>query len=192
MNSKRDLMEYGFFCDTGPIRGFCDVRDQHRAASLNFFTTFPVNEYNFYVPDTVVKELNGFKNRLRRQARKMKLDKDTFSYLRLVQQCMDRFISQMTLFSSDDGYEIELEKVIVCIQPIIGFQDINQRNDVDIVSNAIIWSTVSDYDRRILITLDRNHLYRYQKKLVHQAEKELRKRVPLSICYLPFFQSKGF
>lgn len=182
-------MDYGFFCDTGPIRGLCDVKDVHQKASRFFFDKYPVEEYDYYVPDTVLRELKGYKNRLRRHAGQIGISKEEFRYIRLVQQCMDRYLDKMIIFNCDESSD-KLNKVIIGIQPVIGYDDINQRNDIEIVSNAIIWSVMADYNRRILITIDKNHLFKKRKKLVITAGKTLGEYVPLSMCYLPLYYNK--
>lgn len=182
-------MDYGFFCDTGPIRGICDVKDVHQNPSKFFFNKYPIEEYDFFVPETVLGELKGYKNRLRRHAKQMGISKDEFRYIRLVQQCMDRYIDKMIIFNCEDSSD-KLDQVIISIQPVIGYNDINQRNDIEIVSNAIVWSTITNYSRRILITLDKNHLFKKRKKLTSTARKTLGEYVPLSICYLYYYYNK--
>ena len=179
-------MDYGFFCDTGPIRGICDVKDAHHNATRFFFDRYPVEKYDFFIPETVIGELNGYKNRLRRNSHKLGISKDEFKYIRLIQQCMERYIEKMIIFNCDDTSD-KLDKVIIGIQPVIGYDDINQRNDIEIVSNAIIWSTLITYNRRVLITLDKNHLFQKRKKLTNTARKALGEYVPLYICYLNYY-----
>lgn len=180
-------MSYGFFCDTGPIRGICDLKDFHREASKFFFEKYPVEEYDYYIPETVLKELNGFKFRLRRNAKDLGIDKEYFKYIRLIQQCMDYYIENMIIFCCEDDELDKLKKVIICIQPIIGYQEINQRNDIEIVSNAVIWSILTHYNKKIFITLDKNHLYAKRKKIVREIQKNINDHFNISICYIPFY-----
>lgn len=181
-------MNYGFFCDTGPIRGVCDLKDFHREASKFFFERYPVDEYDYYIPETVLKELNGYKFRLRKKAKELEIDKQYFKYIRLVQQCMDYYLEKMIVFScEEDEQDPKLGTVILSIQPIIGYKEINQRNDVDIVSNAIVWSILTNYNEKILITLDRNHLYAKRKKIIREVQKNVNEHIDISICYVPFY-----
>lgn len=180
-------MSYGFFCDTGPIRGVCDPKDFHREASKFFFEKYPVDEYDYYIPETVIKELNKFKFRLRKKAKEIGIDKQEFKYIRFIQQCMDYYIENMIIFNCEEDEAEKLTKVIMSIQAIIGYEEINQRNDIEIISNALIWCTLTHHNEKILITLDKNHIYAKRKKIVRKVQKDIKKHIQISICYIPYF-----
>jgi hypothetical protein len=182
-------MECGFFCDTGVIIGLCDMNDHHHNSCKFFFDKYPVETHHYYTIEIIEKELKNKKRKLEVNTLKNHPQaKILHVYVRRVQQCIDIYLKKMKSFNCKDHGETsinQLKNLIVCIQPIIGVEAINQVNDIEIVANGIVWSLVKDYDSPRLITVDNKDLSRNELKIVKESEKTLKEHVPLKILYLP-------
>jgi len=182
-------MEYGFFCDTGVLIGLCDIRDYHHNTCKFFFDKYPVENHRYYIIEIVEKELKNKKRKLGINAfNNHPQAKILHSYVRRAQQCIDIQLRKMNYFNCKDHGKNsvnQLKNLILCIQPIIGVEAINQVNDIEIVANAIVWSLVKDYDFPGLITVDNKDLGRNASKIIKESEKALKDHVPLKFVYLP-------
>lgn len=184
-------MSCGFFCDTGVIRGLCDKLDAHNESCEFFFDKYPIETFEYVIPTTVINELNYFKYKQTKEAARNPLHKIYFSYIRLVQQYIDLYISQMTHFECPETEKNNLNDVIVSIQPIIGFDTHNKQNDIQITAEAIIWSEGSRNESNSLITVDKRDIYYKKDKIIRICKKNLQCDLQIYFVYLPrYFKEK--
>lgn len=183
-------MNCGFFCDTGFIRGLCDKLDFHNSSCELFSSNYPIESYEYVVSQTVVNELNYYKYKLTKNASRNPMEKIYFNYIRLVQQYIDLYLDQMERYSCSELEKEDLNKVIICIQPIIGFDSHNQQNDIQITADAIIWSKNSNNNTNSLLTVDKKDIYRNSKKIIKESEKGLGNRLNIDFIYVPFYKEE--
>ena len=185
-------MPCGFFLDTGVIRGLCDKLDPHNQSCEFFFNKYPIEIFEYVIPTTVIDELNYYKHKLTKDVSCNPLNKIYFTYIRQVQQYIDLYISQMTHFECPETEKIDLNNVIVNIQPIIGFDSHNKRNDIQITGEAIIWSINSNKTSNSLITVDKYDIYRNKNKIIRSCEKKLNCSLQIYFVYLPEYFKLNF
>lgn len=180
-------MVCGFFCDTGAIRGLCDNFDYHHKPCEFFFDKYPIGTYKYYIHYLVEDEINHQINMLLKEASRNPMEKLRFAYLRKVQRCVDKCIKKFQLFQCEKDDEDDLNCLIIKIQTIIGFDTPQRRNDVEIVSNSIMWSLSNSHQLSTLITVDRRDIADNIKKkgILKAGEKCLSKGKKLEIIYLP-------
>ncbi|MGC9517492.1 MAG: hypothetical protein ACP5C3_07335 [Methanomicrobiales archaeon] len=181
-------MNCGFFCDTGVIIGLSDKLDFHHKSCQFFFSKYPLESFEYFVSKTAVDELNNFKYKLTKMASERPMEKLYFNYIRLVQQAIDLYLNQMNHYECSYGLKNDLNNIIICIQPIIGFETINQQNDIKITANAIIWAFNSNYANNYLLTVDNKDIYRNKEKIVNESEKKLGVDLNINFLYLPYFK----
>lgn len=180
-------MNCGFFSDTGVIIGLSDKLDFHHRSCQYFFSKYPLESFKYFVPKTVVDELNNFKYRLTKKAAKRPIKKIYFNYVRLVQQSIDLYLNQMNQYECSESLKNDLNNIIICIQPIIGFETINQQNDIKITANAIIWTFNSNDLNHYLLTVDYKDIYRNRKKIIKESEKKLDVDLNINFLYIPYY-----
>lgn len=179
-------MKCGFFCDTGFIRGLSDKLDVHNESCEFFFSKYPLDDFEYAISKMVVNELNYYKYKLSKEANHRPMEKIYFSYVRLVQQYIDLYLSQMEHFECSESDMDDLNHLIVVIQPIIGFDTRNKQNDIQITADGIVWSNNSENDFNSLLTVDKKDIFEKRKKIIAQSKK-INNSLNINFVYLPLY-----
>jgi hypothetical protein len=181
-------MTCGFFCDTGVIHGACRINDHHEKSCKFFLSKYPMKDYDYFVPKVVVNEITHQKYTLNRNANK--LSPEEMSIARTFQRCVDAFLRNVTLFDAQEHgkpYMNNFNNLIIELQKVIHITGKNQINDIELIAQAIVWSTLNWYENHNLITVDKKDIASYskKKKIIHMASKCIKSQVKLEIVYLP-------
>lgn len=182
-------MKTAFFCDTGILYALCYPSDIHYTPCKKFIKRYPFSNYNYYIPQLVLKELENHKNKLDKSR---KVNKQQRAYARAFQQCIDRRVAKMKRFdyTQHAKYHQTFQTLVQELKLVINAISQNQLNDVEIVSHAIIWSIVSAYEEKILVTVDGTDLSNNQEKIVAKAIEIAGCDVHLEIIYIPALFTK--
>jgi len=189
-------MDYGFFCDTSAIRSYCHPNDKHKQACDPFFNKYPPYSYDYFVTTKVEQEINNqtFKTNKKpnsltpnEQTIARYFNKNVKNFLKNYAKCFDIYEYK----ESNPQHFNSYKQLVIELQSVIKVKKINQSNDIEIISNAFVWSVIiSDYDNYCFLTIDWHDFAKPEQKnkIINKAKKCLGNSTNLKINFVPHIQ----
>lgn len=183
----KNFNKIGFFCDTGILHGFCKEVDQHHKPCRNLLRNYPPEKYDYFTCSLVEKELKHQIKNIDKNLPGKKSSDDERLIARKFKRCIKKFLHKLKIFDAKnkEGLKELFKSLIVNLQEIMNYRSPNQRNDIEITTNAILWGYTYNCKFCCFITVDKIDIYDKRNKIYQIACHFLNsEEPPITIKYI--------